>query len=83
MRRDLIGKDYMGWWFWIDLVSSLPYTWILAWSQGITIRNIEADDQLSGAANTPQLLKLLKIAKLLKMLKLMRVVKIRKILKRL
>jgi len=44
MRRDLIFKDYVSWWFWIDLVSSLPYTWILAWQQGITIRDIEADD---------------------------------------
>ena len=81
MKRRLITQDYLKQWFIIDLVSSMPYTWILAWSEGIGLRQIEADDNLSGAlANTPQLLKLLKIAKLLKMLKLLRVVKIKKIL---
>ena len=81
MKRKLIFKDYMRWWFWVDLVSSMPYTWILAWSEGMSLREIEADDAMSGAiANTPQLLKLLKIAKLLKMLKLLRVVKIKKIM---
>jgi hyperpolarization activated cyclic nucleotide-gated potassium channel 2 len=62
----------------------MPYTWILAYSQGLTIRQIEADDEetmISGAlASAPSLLRLLKIAKLLKMLKLLRVVKIKKIL---
>ena len=53
MRRDMIAKEYFTCWFWIDLVSSIPYTWILAWSQGISIRAIESDDQLSGVANTP------------------------------
>lgn len=31
-------------WFWIDLVSTIPYTWILAYSQGLSIRAIESDD---------------------------------------
>ena len=44
MRRDMIFKDYTSCWFWVDLISSLPYTWILAWSQNISIRAIEADD---------------------------------------
>ena len=25
-----IAKDYLKFWFWIDLVSSIPYTWIFA-----------------------------------------------------
>ena len=87
MSRSRIIREYVSWWFWIDLVSSLPYTWILAASEGVSVRAIEADDQMlgesniSGAlANTPQLLRLLKIAKLLKMLKLLRVVKVKRIL---
>jgi hypothetical protein len=81
MRRELIVKDYMKNWFWVDLVSSIPYTWLLAASQGVSIRDIEDDDAVSGEiANAPQLLKLLKVAKLLKMLKLLRVVKIKRIL---
>lgn len=38
LQRKKIALDYLKWWFWIDLVSSLPLTWILAWSQGITLR---------------------------------------------
>jgi hypothetical protein len=47
MSREQIFSDYMGLWFWVDLVSSLPYTWFLAWSQGVGIREIESDDQMS------------------------------------
>jgi len=85
--RALIVAEYLAWWFWVDLLSSLPYTWILAASEGVSVRSIEADDQVPGGgdisgalANTPQLLRLLKIAKLLKMLKLLRVVKVKRIL---
>ena len=54
MKRAAIMKDYLTMWFWIDLISSTPYTWILAVSQGIGLRELEADDNLSGAlANTP------------------------------
>ena len=44
MSRKAIFKDYMKQWFWIDLISSMPYTWLLAWSQGLGLREIEADD---------------------------------------
>lgn len=80
MKRELIIKDYLKYWFWIDLASSVPYTWLLAASQGLSIREIEEDDTLSAGSNAPQLLKLLKVAKLLKMLKLLRVVKIKRIM---
>lgn len=81
-----IAKDYLKFWFWIDLVSSIPYTWIFAWSQGISLRMIESDSALeelglsANMTNAPQLLKLLKIAKLMKMLKLLRVMKLKKIM---
>ena len=41
-----IAKDYVKFWFWIDLVSSIPYTWIFAASQGLSLRMIESDDAL-------------------------------------
>ena len=44
MTRKMIFIDYISLWFWVDLVSSIPYTWILAWSQGISLRDIESDD---------------------------------------
>jgi hypothetical protein len=44
MSRKIIAKDYLCPWLLIDLVSSCPYTWILAWAEGLSIRQIESDD---------------------------------------
>ena len=44
LSRSKIFKQYFFSWFWVDLVSSCPYTWILAWSQGISIRALENND---------------------------------------
>lgn len=30
MSRDAIIKKYMSFWFWLDLLASFPYTWIMA-----------------------------------------------------
>jgi len=93
MTRQHIASEYMCPWFFLDVISSAPYTWILAWIEGISIRAIESDD-ISGLTNAdgsvkeidstvasaPQLLRLLKIAKMLKMLKLMRVMKLKKLM---
>lgn len=32
MDRKKIFLDYLKLWFWIDLVSSAPYSWFIAWS---------------------------------------------------
>ena len=62
MSRKLIIINYAKSWFFIDLISSVPYTWFLALSEGLSIKSIEADDQMNadgeaaipGAlANTP------------------------------
>ena len=86
MRRALIAKEYFKLWFWLDLISSIPFTWILAWSQGIKLRDVENDDSQSIAnsviVDAPQFLKLLKISKLLKMLKLLRMVKIKRLMRK-
>lgn len=36
--------EYLKLWFWIDLVSSTPYTWFLAWSEGIALLDIYSSD---------------------------------------
>ena len=57
--RKIIAKDYAKFWLWIDLISSCPYTWIFAASQGISLKMIESDDALanlglsSNMANAP------------------------------
>ena len=32
MDRKNIAIEYSKFWFWLDLLSSSPYTWFLAWS---------------------------------------------------
>ena len=59
LNKAKIAKDYLKFWFWIDIISSIPYTWIFAASQGISLRMIESDDALadiglsSNMANAP------------------------------
>ena len=41
MNRKLIAADYIKLWFWLDLISSTPYSWFIAWSYGISIYELE------------------------------------------
>ncbi len=47
MRRKIIAKEYFFPWLLLDIVSSIPYTWILAAVEGMSIREIESDDASS------------------------------------
>lgn len=44
MQRRQIAIDYLKYWFWIDLFSSIPYTWILAITEGLSLLEVEQDD---------------------------------------
>ena len=44
MRRKAIAREYLCPWLFIDVISSVPYTWILAAVEGISIKQIEQDD---------------------------------------
>lgn len=44
MTRKHIATEYMCPWFFLDVLSSAPYTWILAAAEGISIKAIESDD---------------------------------------
>ena len=44
MSRIEIAKEYLCPWLFIDIISSCPYTWILAWIEGVSIRAIESDN---------------------------------------
>ena len=44
MNRYDIAIEYFKFWFWLDLLSSSPYTWFLAWSQGIALLDIYSED---------------------------------------
>jgi len=41
MRRKAIAREYLCPWLFIDVISSVPYTWILAAVEGISIKQIE------------------------------------------
>ena len=43
MDRVTIAKDYFKLWFWIDLFSSIPYTWIIAAAVDMTIQDLDSD----------------------------------------
>ena len=75
MNRSKIVVDYFKFWFWLDLISSTPYSWFIAWSYGISIYELEQGG-IGNSGFSPTLLKLIKIARLLKMLKLLRLIKL-------
>lgn len=41
MNRKSIALEYLCPWLFIDVISSVPYTWILAAIEGLSIREIE------------------------------------------
>ena len=43
MDRATIAKDYFKLWFWIDLFSSIPYTWIIAAIVDVDIYTLDSD----------------------------------------
>ena len=76
MKRKEIIKNYMKTWFFLDLLASFPYAWIL----GDTKSDNGTIDQNSILYKTPQLLRLLKIVRFLRFLRLLRVLKLKKLL---
>jgi hypothetical protein len=74
MNRREIAKNYLKAWFWIDLFSTLPYTWFLDGA---------LQDEQSGDSNlyrAPKLLRLIKIFRFLRILKILRLTKLKRIL---
>jgi len=70
MGRRAIIVNYVRGWFWLDLLASFPYTWVLPQQEG--------DD--SSLYRTPQLLRILRILKFLKVLRLIRILKLKKLM---
>ena len=52
MDRTSIAKDYLKLWFWIDLFSSIPYTWIIAAAINIDIQTLDSDAPSDVVLNT-------------------------------
>lgn len=64
MKRSLIARDYLEKWFWVDLISSMPYIWIFALSQGLNLREMEnpTSDIIAGGGEANSLINDLKDA---------------------
>ena len=77
-RKDII-INYVQTWFFIDLVASFPYNWVIT-APGL---EVDAEAQSSALGNAPQLLRLAKMARFLRFLRLLRVFKLKQYLYRL
>lgn len=68
-----IVKTYLKFWFWMDIIASLPYNWFIG---GV----LSTDSTNSGAYNAPKVLRIIRIFRFLKILRLLRLAKLKKIL---
>lgn len=73
--RKQIAKEYLKLWFWIDMVSSFPYDWVLSGSFGQ-----EEEEDSSNLSKAPQLLRIIKVLRFVRMLRLVRLAKLKQIL---
>lgn len=76
LDRKSIALNYIRFWFWMDLLASVPYTWFI---DGI----IEKDDGSNDSGSlykAPQLLRLVRMSRFLRVLRLLRLAKLKKIL---
>jgi hyperpolarization activated cyclic nucleotide-gated potassium channel 2 len=71
-NRRAIAKNYLKFWFWLDLVASVPYELIFALSFGVN--DDGTDDSLY---NAPKLLRLMRIFRFLRIVKLIRLAKLK------
>ena len=76
LKRRLIFKSYLKFWFWADLIASFPYTWLI---EGVYIKPSSKESN-SGVYNTPKIIKIVRIVRFLRILKLLRLAKLKKIL---
>lgn len=74
-RREII-KSYMKLWFWIDLLATFPYTWII---EAIYPPSSESTND-SDVYNAPKIIRIIRIIRFLRILKLLRLAKLKKIL---
>jgi len=67
MERKRIAINYLKGWFWIDLIASFPYSWVIS----------EEDDE--EGSNPTEVLRLLRFLRFIRLLRLLRIFKLKKI----
>lgn len=73
--RKLIAKDYLKFWFWLDLVSSFPYDWVLT---GNPFEPAEIEG--SKISKVPRLIRLFKLVRFFRLFRLLKLAKIKKVM---
>ena len=77
LDRKAIAGNYFKFWFWMDFIASVPYTWF---TDGI-IENPSTNSSDGGNLyKTPQLLRMIRMLRFLRVLRLLRLAKLKKIL---
>jgi hyperpolarization activated cyclic nucleotide-gated potassium channel 2 len=81
VSRKKIAINYIKFWFWLDLLASFPYDWIMAAIFGERESSAAEQEQSQDSLyKTPQLLRIIKIFRFLRILKLIRICKVNQIL---
>lgn len=75
MKRRAIAWEYLKMWFWIDVVASFPYNWVI---EGITLDT--AQNASPSIYTAPKILRIIRIFRFLRILRLLRLAKLKKIL---
>jgi hyperpolarization activated cyclic nucleotide-gated potassium channel 2 len=75
MSRVRIARSYLRFWFWLDILASFPYDWVI--NGGPLIVPHEDSNQ---ATKVPRLLRILKMVRFFRMLRLLRLAKLRKLM---
>lgn len=74
--RKQIALNYFKKWFWLDLIATIPFTWI---TEGAVLEESK-EGESSGVYKTPKIIRMFKIIRLLRMMKLIRIAKLKRII---
>ena len=75
-KRRLIAREYLKLWFWIDLISSFPYNWVV---EGVFTTDA-APTKNNKAYTAPKIIRVIRIVRFLRILRLLRLAKLKKII---
>ena len=74
MERKPIIKFYLKGWFWMDLLSSFPYTWLIS-----DPTNFESDGEMSNFRTNAQIIRIFRIMRFFRCLRLLRILKLQQL----
>lgn len=79
-NRKVIALNYIKGWFWIDLIASFPYDWVVNQSIFIEDQNSDDNEMFQPGFNSSKLVRMIQILRLFRMVKLIRLAKLKVII---